>query len=76
MPTLAVLHDMGPWHGIDIADLDSAHSLTADPTAARLREAARTLGEDIWLAVKLPGQVRSSGCIIAGAAGPGSPFAA
>jgi len=47
---------MGPWHGIDIADLDSAHSLTADPTAARLREAARTLGEDIWIAVKLPGE--------------------
>jgi len=37
---LAALHDMEPWHGIDIADLDSAHSLTASPTAARLREAA------------------------------------
>jgi len=47
---------MEPWHSIDIAYLDSAHSLTADPTAARLREAARTLGEDIWIAVKLPGE--------------------
>jgi hypothetical protein len=37
---LAALHDMEAWHGIDIADLDSAHSLTADPTAAQLREAA------------------------------------
>jgi hypothetical protein len=31
-------------------------SLTADPTVARLRETAAMLGEDIWIAVKLPGE--------------------
>ena len=39
---LASLHDLEPWHGIDIDDLDSGHSLSADPTVARLREAAKT----------------------------------
>src|SRR5205809_865301 len=42
-------------HGAALtADLDSAHSLSTGPTVARLREAARTLGEGIWIAVKLP----------------------
>jgi hypothetical protein len=53
---LAARHDMEPWFGIDIDDLDPGHSLTADPTVARLRETAAMLGEDIWVAVKLPGQ--------------------
>jgi hypothetical protein len=53
---LASLHDLEPWHGIDIDDLDSGHSLSTDPTVARLRAAAKTLGEDIWIAVKLPGE--------------------
>ena len=53
---LAALHDMEPWYGIDIDDLDSRHSLGTDPTVARLRETAAMLGEDIWIAVKLPGE--------------------
>jgi hypothetical protein len=42
-------------HGIDLGDLDPAHSLTTDPTVVRLREAAKLLGEDVWIAVRLPG---------------------
>ena len=53
---LAAVHDMEPWFGIDIDDLDSIHSLSADPTVARLRETAAVLGQDIWIAVKLPGE--------------------
>jgi hypothetical protein len=53
---LAALHDLEPWYGIDIDDLDPGHSLSADPTVARLRETAAMLGEDIWIAVKLPGE--------------------
>jgi hypothetical protein len=53
---LAALHDLEPWYGIDIDDLDSGHSLSADPTVARFRETAAMLGEDIWIAVKLPGE--------------------
>jgi hypothetical protein len=30
--------------------------LTSDPTVARLRETAAMLGEDIWIAVTLPGE--------------------
>ena len=33
-----------------------ATAFTADPTVARLRETAAMLGEDIWIAVKLPGE--------------------
>ncbi len=32
------------------------HSLSADPTVARLRETAAMLGQDIWIAVKRPGE--------------------
>jgi hypothetical protein len=53
---LAARHATEPWFGIDIDDLDSGHSLTADPTVARLRETAAMLSEDIWIAVKLPGE--------------------
>lgn len=53
---LAALHDLEPWYGIDIDDLDPGHSLSADPTVARPREAAALLGEDIWIAAKLPGE--------------------
>ncbi|HUY51804.1 MAG TPA: hypothetical protein VMV92_39915 [Streptosporangiaceae bacterium] len=52
---LAADHDMSARHGIDLDDLDPQHSLTLDPTVVRLREAAKLLGEDIWIAVKLPG---------------------
>jgi hypothetical protein len=53
---LAAVHDMEPWYGIDADDLDSGHSLAADPTIARMRETAAMLGQDIWIAVKLPGE--------------------
>jgi hypothetical protein len=53
---LAAVHDMEPWYGIDIDDLDPGHSLSADPTVARLKETAAMLGQDIWIAVKLPGE--------------------
>jgi hypothetical protein len=53
---LAAVHDMEPWYGIDADDLDPGHSLAADPTIARLRETAAMLGQDIWIAVKLPGE--------------------
>lgn len=53
---LAVVHDMEPRYGIDADDLDSGHSLAADPTIARMRETAAMLGQDIWIAVKLPGE--------------------
>jgi hypothetical protein len=53
---LAAVHDIEPWHGIDADDLDPGHSLAADPTIARMRETAAMLGQDIWIAVKLPGE--------------------
>jgi hypothetical protein len=31
------------------------HSLTRGPGVVRLREAAAALGEDVWIAVRLPG---------------------
>ncbi|MEU0565005.1 hypothetical protein ABZ297_06365 [Nonomuraea sp. NPDC005983] len=48
-------HDTDSDYGIDLDDLDPAHSLTTDPTVVRLREAAELLGEEVWIAVKLPG---------------------
>jgi hypothetical protein len=65
---LAARHDMEPWFGIDIDDLDPSHSLTADPTVARLRETAAMLGEDIWIAVKLPGEYEGDDDLENGAA--------
>ena len=53
---LAAVHDMDPWYGIDVDDLDSGHSLSAEPAVARLGETAAILGQDIWIAVKLPGE--------------------
>jgi hypothetical protein len=53
---LAAVHDVEPWYGIDADDLDPGHSLSADPTIARMRETAAMLGQDIWIAVKLPGE--------------------
>ena len=45
----------GQKGGIDLDDLGDDHSLTGDPTLVRLRAAAATLGEDAWIAVRLPG---------------------
>jgi hypothetical protein len=53
---LAAEHDMDTEHGIDLDDLDPQHSLTTDPTVRQLRAAAQLLGDDIWIAVKLPGE--------------------
>jgi hypothetical protein len=44
----------------DADDLDPGHSLAADPTIARMRETAAMLGQDIWIAVKLPGDTCDS----------------
>ncbi|WP_201749935.1 hypothetical protein [Micromonospora sicca] len=52
---LAAEHDMDTEHGIDLDDLDPQHSLTTDPTVVRLRAPAQLLGDDVWIAVKLPG---------------------
>jgi hypothetical protein len=53
---LVAEHDMAAEYGIDLDDLDPQHSLTTDRTVVRLREAAELLGEDVWIAVKLPGE--------------------
>lgn len=53
---LSAIHDVEPWHGIDIEDLDDGNSIGADPTVARLRETAAMPGQDIWITVKLPGE--------------------
>src|SRR3954471_24120415 len=47
---------MDTEHGIDLDDLDPQHSLTTDPTVVQLRTAAQLLGDDMWIAVKLPGE--------------------
>jgi len=52
---LAALHGMEPEYGIDIDDLDAGHGIMFDPKVRRLRDAATLLGEDIWIAVTLPG---------------------
>lgn len=52
---LVSTHDFDGDYGIDLDDLGDDHSLTAEPTVARLRAAAVTLGEDLWIAVRLPG---------------------
>jgi hypothetical protein len=48
-------HDQDNEHGIDLDDLGDDHSLTQDPTVARIRAAAELLDEDVWIAVRLPG---------------------
>jgi hypothetical protein len=48
-------HDQDDEHGVDLDDLGDDHSLTQDPTVARVHAAAELLGEDVWIAVRLPG---------------------
>ncbi|MFI9597719.1 hypothetical protein [Nonomuraea sp. NPDC052265] len=55
-------------YGVDLDDLDPAHSLTTDPTVVRLREAAKLLGEEVWIAVKLPGAYEGDDDLPEGAA--------
>jgi hypothetical protein len=62
-PQLAVMctagllaeHDHDAEHGVDLDDLGDDHSLTQDPTVARIRAAAGLLDEDVWITVRLPG---------------------
>jgi hypothetical protein len=53
---LAAEHNWADEFGIDIEDLGAEHSLFADPTVVALRQAAQLLGDDIWIAVRLPGE--------------------
>ena len=48
-------HDQDDDHGLDLDDLGDDHSLTQDPTVARIRAAAALLDDDVWIAVRLPG---------------------
>jgi hypothetical protein len=52
---LVATHDFDDEHGTDLDDLGDDHSLASEPTVARLRAAAAALGEDLWIAVRLPG---------------------
>jgi len=52
---LVATHDFDDEYGIDLDDLGDDHSLAGEPTVARLRAAAAALGEDLWIAVRLPG---------------------
>ena len=52
---LAAAHDIHPEYGIDIDDLDPAHSLHAEPGVRRIRQAAERLAGSIWIYVTLPG---------------------
>lgn len=45
-----------PEHDIDLDDLAPGHSLTLDPTVVQLRQAAKLHGEDMRIAVTLPGE--------------------
>jgi hypothetical protein len=57
---LCAVHDAIGEYGIDIADLDSDHSLHTDPTVARIRGVARLLGDGVWIAVTIPGDYEGS----------------
>ena len=57
---LCAVHDAIGEYGIDIADLDSDHSLHIDPTVARIRGVARLLGDGVWIAVTIPGDYEGS----------------
>lgn len=52
---LAAEHDMRGEYGIDIKDLGSDHSLHAEPGVRRVRGAAELVGDDVWIAVTIPG---------------------
>ncbi|MGH3450642.1 MAG: hypothetical protein ACRDQW_07900 [Haloechinothrix sp.] len=53
---LAGVHDMLPEYGIDVEDLGSSYSITADPKVYQIRKAAELIGEDVWIAITLPGE--------------------
>lgn len=54
-------HDQDNDHGLDLDDLGDDHSLTQDPTVARIRAAAALLDDDVWIAVRLPGDYEGAG---------------
>ncbi|WP_141722987.1 hypothetical protein [Micromonospora matsumotoense] len=58
---LAAEHTWGDEYGIDIEDLGAEHSLFADPTVAAASQAAQLLGNDVWIAVRLPGAYEGEG---------------
>lgn len=58
---LAAEHDWDDEFGIDLEDLGSDHSLFTDPTLTALRQAAKLLGDDVWIAVRLPGDYEGDG---------------
>jgi hypothetical protein len=61
-------HDQDDEYGVDLDDLGDDHSLTQDPTVARVRAAAELLGEDVWIAVRLPGDYEGADELDDGAA--------
>lgn len=46
---------------IDLENLGADHSLRADPTVSALRQAAQLLGDDVWIAVRPPGEHEGDG---------------
>ncbi len=52
---LAAEHDMASEYGIDLEDLGADHSLNLDPQVQRIRAASTALGDNVWIAVTLPG---------------------
>ncbi|MFC7246943.1 hypothetical protein ACFQO7_31075 [Catellatospora aurea] len=55
---LSGVHEHSAEYGPDIADLGTPCSFAFDPTVDRIRRAAQTLGEDVWIAVNLPDRAR------------------
>jgi hypothetical protein len=61
-------HEQDAEDGVDLDDLGDDHSLTQDPTVARVRAAAELLGEHVWIAVRLPGDYEGADELDDGAA--------
>jgi hypothetical protein len=57
---LAAVHEVRAEYGIDIEDLDTGHSLHAEPGVRRVREAASLLGHDVWICMTIPGDFEGS----------------
>jgi hypothetical protein len=57
---LAGVHDMLPAYGIDVEDLGESYSIAADPKVAQVRKAAGLIGEDVWIAITVPGDVEGA----------------
>jgi hypothetical protein len=57
---LAGVHDLVPEYGIDVADLGDCYSIAADPTVSKVRKAGELLGEDVWIAITVPGEAEGA----------------